>query len=119
MVARSRRVRLLASGLLATVLMVVSTAVATLSPVPSGGAGGPVLGSATSGPSATAVRSDTRVTALRGGHGSGELDLPASHGQPRRSPDSVAGQAVATPASGPRRTGDARRYQGRAPPRTR
>ena len=116
---RSRLVRLWASGLLATVLMVVSVAVAAPATAAPGGTGGTVLSAAASGPSATVARSDPRVFASRGSHGSGELDLLSGHHQPHRSPEHVASGPVAAAASGPYRSGDARRYQGRAPPHTR
>jgi hypothetical protein len=115
---RSRLVRLSALGLLATVLTILSTAVAaSATAVP--GTGGPAFAAASTGPSATAVRSDPRVPALRGGPGAGDLDLLGGYRQPHRLPDPVAGRPVPASASGAARAGDARRYQGRAPPHTR
>ncbi len=104
---------------LATVLMMVSAAVAVPAPEFRRGTGGPALGAAAAGPSAVAVRSDARVPALRGSHGSDELDLLGSHRHPHRSPDSGAGWPVPAAASGALRGGHARCYQGRAPPHTR
>ncbi len=104
---------------LATLLMIVSTAVATPAPEFPGSSGGPVLGAAAAGPSAVAIRSDARVLALRGSHGAGELDLQGGHQLPLRSPDAVAGWSVAAAVSVPLRAGAARLYQGRAPPHTR
>ncbi|GAA1034859.1 hypothetical protein GCM10009557_40770 [Virgisporangium ochraceum] len=106
--------------LLASLLVVAATAlsmaVAALAPVPVGGSAGPVLGAATSGPSATTGRTDVRVLAVRTGTGSVELDLLSGHSAPYRSAEAVTGWPVPAFASGPVADGDARQHRGRAPP---
>ena len=111
-------VRLSALVLLATLLVVASTTVTVRAPAP-GGSGGPALGATTSGPSATAVRPDARVLALRGSQGSTDLDLIGGHLLPYRSAGSGTGWPVPAGATGPREAGDAQPHQERAPPQTR
>jgi hypothetical protein len=105
--------------LLAVAATALSAAVAAVAPAPVGGSVGPVLGAATSGPSAAAGRSDVRVLALRAGTGSVELDLLSGHSPPRRSTEAVTGWPVPAFASGPVAAGDALQHRGRAPPRAR